>query len=188
MASRFGELCAIKIRAQPPVLPHTLPTYLVGLILTSSLRNRVCRAVEEFLVEAVVSVARRPQEVFEAVLGASEGAGFPQTPEGFSLLGAAALRQVVRVLGSAKIGAAQKAAIAGYVSGNLRRRFGLNPAFQQLCLAPHDLLPAVQSGSRHAGIVLLIWRLQVLEVVKYRALALELLLCPLPQAITCRIL
>ena len=64
-------------------------------------------------------MARRPHELFATLLEAGSYVR-DHGETRFSLLGVAALRQVVRVLGSAKMASHSKAAIAGFVSG-LRR-------------------------------------------------------------------
>jgi hypothetical protein len=81
----------------------------------------VCRcsdAVLKFLAEAVTLLARKPHEFYElqqATQMATAGLGGKKGQ--YSLLPVAALRQAVRVSGSAKIPASTRAAIAGYVSG-----------------------------------------------------------------------
>lgn len=81
---------------------------------------RVCSAVNEFLSEAVVSVARRPHELYESILEAADSLALEFDS---SLLAVAALQQAIRVQGSAKKQPALKAAISGYVAGELRAFF-----------------------------------------------------------------
>jgi hypothetical protein len=78
--------------------------------------GRVCRAVAAFISESTAAVARRPHELYEVILESCPSRG-PDDSLEFSLLGVAAVRQAIRVLGSKKMSSACKAAIAGYVSG-----------------------------------------------------------------------
>ena len=61
-------------------------------------------------------MARRPHELFATLLEAGSCVNGHEGMQ-FSLLGIAALRQAIRVLGSAKMASHSKAAIAGFVSG-----------------------------------------------------------------------
>lgn len=78
----------------------------------------MCRAVAAFLSEAVSTVARRPHELYEVILESCPSRRPDATLE-FSLLGVAAIRQAVRVLGSQKMAPVCRATIAAYVSGGI---------------------------------------------------------------------
>lgn len=114
---------------------HALKSQSASVLL--QLQCRVCSAVSDFLAEAVVSVKRRPHELFESALEASCAMGASPAAEaskldspkrglaggGCMLLAVAALQQAVRVLGSEKMLSAPKAAIAAYVAGECWSRF-----------------------------------------------------------------
>ncbi|KAL4434021.1 hypothetical protein ABPG75_000462 [Micractinium tetrahymenae] len=97
-------------------------------VLWLDLLPRGSEVVCSFLVEAIQMLLRRPHELFEqqqellaaAPAAAAPPAGAPSGRQQFSLLAPCALRQLLRVLGSAKMCSADKAAVAAYVAAVLR--------------------------------------------------------------------
>ncbi len=72
-----------------------------------------------FLAEAVALLSRKPQEFYEATRVVLTQHAIAAPPSEHSLLVVAALRQAVRVAASSKMPADARAAIAGYVAGDL---------------------------------------------------------------------